>query len=518
MSDMPNILSRSHLERVLATLVTPAGIQASDWELYRGAVFGRDSLMVGLDLVRWYPEVALVALKTAASHQGTATNLHTEEEPGRIHHEHRPGRNRHTQPPSEAELARLADLVQSWQIGSVDDGLTYYGTVDATPQFIRLLRDYVAWQGDAILDEPVIHARGEARTLRTSLEAAARWIIERINHSSIGLVEFQHTNPRGITFQVLRDGGTAYLHPTGDLAHSQAPIAALEVQALAYDALLAAAELLPNSPESTVWRTHAAALRQSMFRQFWIPGDERFAMAIDRDDLGTPRLIVTHSSAEGELLDTRVFDDVPKRTKRRYVEGIIGRMYSPQFLTDVGLRMRAHAHAAIIDYCDYQGTYTSWVVTTNIFARGLRRQGFPVLATEMEERYLRGIAAADALLEFFFVDLDGHVHLQSTPSPEDSARILAATNLPERTQAWTLSAALRAVRESEHKQAASVGRWQASVSRAVLQSLPPLRERQAPSVYIDRNAGLEREQAFLAQAAATRVSRSRPDPGRASKG
>lgn len=499
MADTPNILSRPHLEQVLATLVTPAGIQASDWELYRGAVFGRDSLIVGLDLVRWYPDVALVALKTAASHQGTATNLHTEEEPGRIHHEHRPGRKRHRQPPSEAELARLADLVQSWQIGSVDDGLTYYGTVDATPQFIRLMRDYVAWHGEAVLDEPIIHARGDARTLRTSLEAAVRWITERIKQSSIGLLEFQHTNPRGITFQVLRDSGTAYLHPTGDLAHSHAPIAALEVQALAYDALIAAAELLPSTPDADQWRASADSLRDTMLRQFWIPEDERFAMAIDRDELGTPRLLTTYSSAEAELLDTRLFNDVPRRARHRYLEGIIRRMYSARFLTDVGLRMRAHEHAAIIDYCDYQGTYTSWVVTTNLFARGLRRQGFPALATEIEERYLRGIAAAEALLEFFFVDLEGHVHLQSAASAEDGTEVLAATNLPERTQAWTLSAALRAVRESEHQQPARTGRWQQTVSHAILQSLPPLNERRAPSVYIDRDAGIEREQAFLAR-------------------
>jgi hypothetical protein len=45
------------LFRTLFGLLIPLGIQASNDELFKGAIFGRDSLRVGLDLAPWLAPV-----------------------------------------------------------------------------------------------------------------------------------------------------------------------------------------------------------------------------------------------------------------------------------------------------------------------------------------------------------------------------------------------------------------------------------------------------------------------------
>src|SRR5688572_30066307 len=79
------------LTDALDLLITGRGIHASGDHLYRGAVFGRDSLQVALDLVRWYPALVERILTNLAYYQGMSVAALTEEEPGRIHHEARSG-------------------------------------------------------------------------------------------------------------------------------------------------------------------------------------------------------------------------------------------------------------------------------------------------------------------------------------------------------------------------------------------------------------------------------------------
>jgi glycogen debranching enzyme len=441
-------LNTIDLFELLLELLTPDGIQASTWELFQGAIFGRDSERVALDLLPWFPGLSEKVIFSLLRLQGTKSNPVTEEEAGRIHHEYRHlfvgGRK---VGPMQQKILR--ELAEKW--GGTEEEVIYYGSVDATPQIIRLVAAYCQNYSPALLNEEFKHRNGTVITVREALLSAVTWIINRIEQSDIGLLEFQHTNPMGIKWQVLRDGTLAYIHENGRIANANAPIASLDVQGLAYDALLYAAELFhKDMPERAAqWQEVAQKIQKNTFERFWLPEERYFAMAIDRDKHGTPRLLKTLTSVQAELLETRIFDSLSQEDKQHYVSSIIEHMYGPDFLTDVGIRSRALRYHELLPYWDYQGSKVCWTVMTNIFAIGLRRQGFLELAEDMENRMLNGAIIAGDWLEFYYVDTDGKVNyfpLEKGQIPTErkvAISMIAGTNIPENTQAWTVSALLR---------------------------------------------------------------------------
>src|SRR5205085_443403 len=102
------------------------------------------------------------------------------------------------------------------------------------------------------------------------------------NEEEVGKIHHEHRSlyvgTRRIPYQAWKDSGTSYLHADGSLAYYDQPIASVEVQGYAYDALLAAAQLLPDRAEQC--RQLASRLRQSLLEGFWMPRSSYFAMAL----------------------------------------------------------------------------------------------------------------------------------------------------------------------------------------------------------------------------------------------
>jgi glycogen debranching enzyme len=489
----------------LMDLVTPDGVQASSWDLFQGAIFGRDAERVALDLVPWLKNLATSVIFSLVRLQGIASNDVTEEEAGRIHHEYRHlyvgGRKI-----GHAQQVLLEELSKRW--GGSGKEMIYYGSVDATPQLVRLVAAYVRHHGPGILDEVYIHRAGPVRTIRDSLIEAMDWLEQRLAKSDLGLLEFCRSNPQGIKWQAMRDGALAYIHPDGHLANARAPIASLDVQGLAYDALLYAAELMHDQlPERAAkWESLANRLQATVLERFWMPEEQFFAMALDRDEKGSPRQVRTITSVPAELLETRIFDTLSQEDRERYVSAIVRYMYSADFLTEVGIRSRALRYHSLIPLWDYQGSKVSWAVTSNVFALGLRRQGFVELAEDMERRILNGAAMSGEMPEYFYVDIDGHVPYRFQEG-EGKGVSIVGTNRPEATQAWTVSALL-GIRLRQDKPLSTFAPleptyWQqrieceifATVPRAVR---PKNNQRQSESGYhLDRHAGLQLEAELL---------------------
>src|SRR6478609_7303892 len=140
------------------------------------ALFGRDSLITALQVLRSRPEVAAATLRALARRQGRVEEPETEEQPGRILHEDRP-----VAPTWLVELG--------WPVR--DGALRYFGTSDATSWFLVLL--------DATGDMALAGELAAART------AAAAWL-ERALLAGDGLVR---SGPRtfsgGLSQQGWRD-------------------------------------------------------------------------------------------------------------------------------------------------------------------------------------------------------------------------------------------------------------------------------------------------------------------------
>lgn len=488
-----NWLTKERLEKALDRVKSDQGVAASDWALFRGAIFGRDSLIVALDLLETHPALVQRIILSLARLQGTRYEPLTEEEPGKIHHEHRTlFHNGRRLKPDAADL--VARISHERSIGS-GEGFTYYGTVDATVQFVRVAAAFVRHYGPELLDLSFEHRDGETRTVRDSILAAIGWTAGQLDTSPLGLLEFRRTNPHGLKWHVLRDGTASYVHADGQLANTREPVASLEVQGLAYDALLDAAELFPGHPDAATWQALAKRLRLLTLLLFWMPEHQYFAMGIDRDPVGRPRHLEVITGMPGELLDTRFFDDLPgPYERRRLIEPIVRRLFSAELMTPVGPRMRALQHANILPYTDYQGTYTSWPVITGIITRGLIRQGFEPLARDLENRLLSGLDRMQSCAEFMYVDATGRPAVRSYATRSGIAEF-SAVNLPELSQAWTISAALRAIR---HLPSPRAGEWERRLSANILagksaasRAIHPVR------VYINQAAGRLHESDYL---------------------
>jgi glycogen debranching enzyme len=440
------------LLRALESVLSPTGFPyASNGILFKDGQFGRDALETAEDLLEMRPDVARAVILRLAELQGTRTNVTIGEEPGKIHHEYRAlvmdGR------PVAAESVRIFHaLAREWHLAGSDAGLraltelVNYFTVDATPLYVRLVERYCRRHGDGFLKARYVprHAgSGEATTIRDSVRAAGEWVARKIEESDIGLLEWWRKTPWEHRFQAWKDGATSYLHEDGSFANYDGPIASIEVQGLAYDALLAAGALFPDDPLSRRYAGLASALRDATLARLWMPEHEYFAMALDRDPhSGAVRQVRLLTSNGASVLDSGLFDRLAPEERDRYVEPVVRRVFGHEFLTPAGVRCTSLRYKDLQDYPSYQSSYTIWHKESYDIAKGLRRQGFPRLAGELEARLLNTVHLAGAK-EFVYVLPDNRVDYGPVASVAPAETIeLAATNHPENDQAWTVAAAL----------------------------------------------------------------------------
>lgn len=451
------------------------GVYASSDTLFKGAVFGRDSIEVAEDLLIFKQRLVKRIVLTLASLQGEISNDKNEEEPGKIVHEYRTTRV-DGKPLNDTSKYIFNELSSRW--GGDKDSMAYYGSVDATPHYIRMVGKYCQLYGPQILRVPITLRSGEKVIMDRVIERSIAWLLNRLDDSQTGLLEYQRRNPHGIENQVWKDSVEFYVHEDGQLANHAAPIASIEVQGLVYDALIAGAELLPDRSEQL--RETAENLRVRTIEKLWLPEREYFALGLDFDEAHRLRVIKTCTANPASLLDTSFFDGLPER--QRYITAIVKKIMGRDFLTDAGIRSRALSASSVIPFWDYHGSYTTWPKETYDVAKGLMRQGFPELAKELENRLINVVLRNGQYPEFIYVDDWGRV-LSSAPSAQSHGDfvLVDSTNKPERIQAWTVSAI---VAITNHRFTARVigkkkirqEEWQKELERTILTQIPRMRK------------------------------------------
>lgn len=470
----PKLLLPPALALRRVTSKSGKGVYASSDTLFKGAVFGRDSLEVGEDLLTLRPRLVRRIILTLASLQGDQEDSVREEELGKIIHEYRTERVDGRQLKGVPKHI-FDELSARW--GGDNGQLTYYGSVDATPLFVRLVAYYCRVHGTNIMHEQLKLRSGTKISLHEVTKRAIAWLDEQVMSSKSGLVEYQRKNPHGIENQVWKDSREFYVHEDGTLANHHRPIASIEVQGLAYDAFRSAAELFSEHRDQYVQK--AKDLRDKTIELLWLEDKHYFALGTDYDESGKLRIIETITANPAELLDTSFFDELPAYERQHFITGIVKTIMSKEFLTDAGIRSRALGEAKLVNYWDYHGSYVTWPKETHDIAKGLRRQGFLQLAKQLENRLLNLIRRSKSYLEFAYVDEWGRV-MAGPPSSVEHGEItiIDSTNNPEGVQAWTVSAVVQIVavrlRERRKRRRIKTEPWQHSLEQQILRSIPKI--------------------------------------------
>lgn len=396
-------------------------------------VFGRDSLRVAIDLISSYPELARATILRLAELQGLEDNREREEELGRIVHEAR-------DPDDPIALQLTSRLGWGWP---------YYGSVDATPDFIRTLTAYCkrTEENYAFLDTEYTDLHGNKQTMSHALELALLWIERRLASNAEGILEYYSVIPYGTENQVWKDSWDAYHHADGTLANHKKGIASIEVQVTTYDALMDAAELyeeiLDNSARALELKNRAHELKEAIFKYFWV--NEKggyFALGTDRDTNGELRQLKVRTSNMGHALNSRLFqtNDAEVIKKRN---SLIKHLLSPDMLNVSGIRTLASDEVRFRAGAYHNGSV--WLWDTHHIAKGLRRLGFIHEANDLDLRILRAVNQTRMFPVYVRGD-DLSVPTVNTRSiilwDDINKRENHVEQPPQEVQAWTVAAIL----------------------------------------------------------------------------
>lgn len=314
-------------------------------------LFGRDSLLTSLFCLPYRPQVAAHTLRALAAAQGREYDPARLEQPGRIPHELRHG-----------ELAHFRQVPYG----------RYYGSVDATPLFLVLLQAYTEATGD----------RSTAVRLEAHARAAVEWMFRDGGLDTHGwLVYTSDEEAGGLANQNWKDSAGAICDADGTQATG--PVAVVEVQGYAYDALLRTARLAAevwNDPGyAQQLRAAARQLRDRFPAAFWLPDADFPALALD----GSGRRADALASDAGHLLWSGLLD--PDRAGR-----VARRLLDPDFFSGWGIRTLAAGQAPYHPLSYHRGAI--WPHDNAVIALGMARYG---LADEARRVAAALVAAAE---------------------------------------------------------------------------------------------------------------------------
>ncbi|MFS0794437.1 glycogen debranching N-terminal domain-containing protein [Microbacterium sp. 1P10AE] len=315
-------------------------------------LFGRDSIWAARLALPLDLDIAASTLRVLARLQGTVDDAQTAEEPGKILHE-----------------------LRSSSLEIPSEGISlpprYYGSVDSTPLWICLLAD--AWRAGLPADD--------VRALLPALRGALGWIRDSGDSDGDGFLDYIDRLGTGLANQGWKDSGDSIQWRDGSLA--EGPIALCEVQAYAYEAALAGAELLEelgddrDTADVAFWRSWAADLKTRFANAYWIETPEgRYpAVALDREK----RPVDTLTSNIGHLIGTGILD---ADDEAHVAELLRGESMSSGY----GIRTMSTGAAGYWPLSYHGGSV--WVHDTAIAVHGMRRAGLDDSARAVVEQLL----------------------------------------------------------------------------------------------------------------------------------
>jgi glycogen debranching enzyme len=357
----------------------------SPWYL---TLFGRDSLWAARMMLPFGTELAAGTLRALARRQGTVTDEHSGQAPGKIPHELR--RTAYLDPESGLALPTA-----------------YYGTVDATALWVTLLGEAREWG----LPEP------EVRALLPSLRGAVDWLTGPGQPDRDGLLKYLDTTGTGLANQGWKDSGDAIRRRDGRIA--QGPIALVEAQAYAVEALNHAGRLLRALGEEGAEHAErsAAHLRDRVAERFWVSTDAGWHLAMALDGAGKP--VDGLGSNMGHVLGTGTLS--PAESAQ-----VAATLVGEELLDEFGIRTLGKGNGGFNPIGYHTGSI--WTHDTAIAAWGLAREGHGREAA----RVVQALLSSGEAFDYRWPELYSGQPMMGRPSPYPASC---------RPQAWSAAAA-----------------------------------------------------------------------------
>lgn len=419
-------MNQSNLRRLayqcLIDLSTKEGINASSRNENFGCIFGRDSAITALKILRTYtkkPSLPLLkisrnSLLSLVCLQGRKINIESGEESGKFIHEYRKNRFEH-----------LASGLKPWFIYP-EGVLKNYDSIDSTP--LTLIAIYRYWQ-----------VTGDNAFLVTTLpavEAGLNWIISFGDIDKDGLLEYDFPSQRqsgGLLIQSWTDSHESLRQASGQLP--KFPIAPIEVQAYAWLALKLWSDYFKiDSAKFAKKLLSQAKLIRKKVNQLFILKDEGLffgAQALDGD-----KNQIRTITANPLLTLWASYSGFGKRQcliQRRFIKDFVKRAFLPDMYSEeAGVRTMSTKSATFNPNQDSYHNGSFWPILNGMIIEGLENFGFLLSAYRLKQAAIKPLNYFKCPIELYITKEDGSYLEYCSPSGQVSCK----------NQAWSAAAAL----------------------------------------------------------------------------
>jgi glycogen debranching enzyme len=305
------------------------------------AFFGRDAVTAGWQIAMLDGADSLDAALTRLGRlQATREDDWTDAEPGRI--------------PYQVRSGPLARLGKNPYAG-------YYADYASPMMYVIALANLWAWTGR------LERVRAHWDTARRIME----WARERGDMDGDGYLEYRTRSPKGTKNQGWKDSGDAIVYDDGSPV--PAPIATCELQGYWYIAqqLMAVLSTAIGDVDTAIaYHRSARALKARFNRDWWVDGQQCFALALDPDK----RQVRAVTSNVGHCLATGIIDTA-------HLAPVVGRLFAPDMFSGWGIRTLSSEHSHYDPLSYHRGSV--WGVEQGTIVFGLRRFGFNARAIEL---------------------------------------------------------------------------------------------------------------------------------------
>jgi glycogen debranching enzyme len=376
-------------------LETDLGILASGKEEIYGCIFGRDSLITALKLLRvyehtkdpYFAQLVRKILLNLASLQGTEHNIESGEQPGKMIHEFRPNNHDHL----------TKHLEKPWYVYP-DNAMRNYDSVDSTPLFLIASHRY--WQLTNDIDFIV--------ALESNFRAGLQWILDYSDSNGDGFADYAMHPDRthgGLITQSWMDSEESVFHEDGSAIAM--PIAPVEAQSYVFLALKLWSQFYfyRDATLSTHLRSRATLLKTA-FNSTFVTSDAR-GMILGAGIDGNGKLLSSARSSMGHVLWASLEKDKDGVSESilndEFIPHIVARLMQPDLFEEkAGIRTLSKDSRNYSANSYHNGSI--WPHDTSIVASGMDNFGYYEESSKIRTAVLQALSHFQTPIELFVYD------------------------------------------------------------------------------------------------------------------